>query len=224
MVVAAIAKRFFGSVNDRRIKKLQPQVDAINALEPEMEKLGDDELRGPHPDVPRRVRRRQKPRRPAGSGLRDGARGGQTFARPTTFRYAADRRDGSQRPCHFRDAYRRRQDAGRHAAGLSQRHRAKGRACRHRQRLPRLPRRRVDGPGLQIPRAERRRHRPRTRRHRAQGGLRCRRHLRHQQRIRLRLSARQHEILARPDGSAWTFLRHRRRSRLDPDRRGAHSR
>ena len=45
MVVAAIAKRFFGSVNDRRIKKLQPKVDAINALEPEMEKLSDDELR-----------------------------------------------------------------------------------------------------------------------------------------------------------------------------------
>ncbi len=45
MVVAAIAKRFFGSVNDRRIKKLQPKVDAINALEPELEKLSDDELR-----------------------------------------------------------------------------------------------------------------------------------------------------------------------------------
>ncbi len=45
MVVASIARRIFGSVNDRRIKKLQPQVDAINALEPELEKLSDEELR-----------------------------------------------------------------------------------------------------------------------------------------------------------------------------------
>ena len=33
-------------------------------------------------------------------------------------------------------------------------------------------------------------------------GLRRRRHLRHQQRIRLRLSARQHEVLDRDDGAA----------------------
>ena len=45
MVVAAIARRIFGSVNDRQIKKLQPKVDAINALEAEIEKLSDDELR-----------------------------------------------------------------------------------------------------------------------------------------------------------------------------------
>jgi len=45
MVVAAIARRIFGSVNDRRVKKLQPKVDAINALEDEIVKLSDDELR-----------------------------------------------------------------------------------------------------------------------------------------------------------------------------------
>ncbi len=45
MVVNAIARRFFGSANDRRVKKFQPQVDAINALEPELEKLSDDQLR-----------------------------------------------------------------------------------------------------------------------------------------------------------------------------------
>ena len=37
-----------------------------------------------------------------------------------------------------------------------------------------------------------------------------RHHLRHQQRIRLRLSARQHEVRARPDGPARPLLRHRR--------------
>ena len=35
----------FGSANDRRIRSYQPRVDAINALEKEIEKLSDDELR-----------------------------------------------------------------------------------------------------------------------------------------------------------------------------------
>ena len=45
MVVAAIAKRIFGSANDRAVKRYQPKVDAINALEPKFEKLTDDQLR-----------------------------------------------------------------------------------------------------------------------------------------------------------------------------------
>ena len=35
----------FGSSNARYIKKLQPRVDAINALEPEMQKLTDEQLK-----------------------------------------------------------------------------------------------------------------------------------------------------------------------------------
>ena len=53
--------------------------------------------------------------------------------------------------------------------------------------------------------------------------LSCRHHLRHQQRVRLRLSARQHEVRARADGAAPVQFRHRRRGRFDPDRRGAHA-
>ena len=56
-----------------------------------------------------------------------------------------------------------------------------------------------------------------------QARLRLRHHLRHQQRVRLRLPARQHEVRARGDGAARPPLRHRRRGRLDPDRRGAHA-
>ncbi len=41
----AIAKKIFGSVNDRRLKGYQPKVQAINALEPELAKLSDDELK-----------------------------------------------------------------------------------------------------------------------------------------------------------------------------------
>jgi preprotein translocase subunit SecA len=42
----SIAKMIFGSSNERRLKTYKPQVAAINALEPEMAALSDDELRG----------------------------------------------------------------------------------------------------------------------------------------------------------------------------------
>ena len=45
MVLQALAKAIFGSANDRQVKRYQPRVDAINALEPELAKLTDDELR-----------------------------------------------------------------------------------------------------------------------------------------------------------------------------------
>ncbi|WP_142849307.1 preprotein translocase subunit SecA [Telmatospirillum sp. J64-1] len=41
----AIARRLFGTANDRFLKTLRKDVEAINALEPEWEKLSDDELR-----------------------------------------------------------------------------------------------------------------------------------------------------------------------------------
>jgi preprotein translocase subunit SecA len=41
----AVARKIFGSANDRRVKGYMPRVQAINALEPELEKLSDDELR-----------------------------------------------------------------------------------------------------------------------------------------------------------------------------------
>ena len=48
-----------------------------------------------------------------------------------------------------------------------------------------------------------------------------RHHLRHQQRVRLRLPARQHGVLAGAAGPAGARLRHHRRGGLDPHRRGA---
>src|SRR5437763_665826 len=43
-MIGALARKFFGSANDRRIRAYQPRVDAINALEAEYEKLSDEEL------------------------------------------------------------------------------------------------------------------------------------------------------------------------------------
>src|SRR5438105_85023 len=44
-MIGALARKFFGSANDRRIKGYQPRVDAINALEPEVSKLSDEALK-----------------------------------------------------------------------------------------------------------------------------------------------------------------------------------
>src|SRR5450631_1706150 len=41
----SLAKKFFGSSNDRRLKTYRPKVDAINRLEPEVAQLSDDALR-----------------------------------------------------------------------------------------------------------------------------------------------------------------------------------
>lgn len=43
--LGALARKMFGSANDRHVKSFQPRVDAINALEPEMEALSDEQLR-----------------------------------------------------------------------------------------------------------------------------------------------------------------------------------
>lgn len=45
MALAGLAKRLFGSQNDRHVKKYQSRVNKINALEPEISALSDDELR-----------------------------------------------------------------------------------------------------------------------------------------------------------------------------------
>jgi preprotein translocase subunit SecA len=44
-MLGALAKKIFGSANDRRLKTYAPKVKAINALEPEIEALSDEALR-----------------------------------------------------------------------------------------------------------------------------------------------------------------------------------
>ena len=41
----ALARRLFGSANDRYIKSLGPLVEQINEIEPELEELSDEALR-----------------------------------------------------------------------------------------------------------------------------------------------------------------------------------
>src|SRR5689334_4007762 len=44
-MIGALARKFFGSANDRRIKGYQGRIDAINALESELEALTDEQLK-----------------------------------------------------------------------------------------------------------------------------------------------------------------------------------
>ncbi|MGA8540590.1 MAG: preprotein translocase subunit SecA, partial [Terriglobales bacterium] len=50
--------RLFGSNNERQIKRLMPRVRAINALEPEMQKLSDDQLRAKTEEFRARIQER----------------------------------------------------------------------------------------------------------------------------------------------------------------------
>src|SRR5512133_2303375 len=54
-MIGALARKFFGSANDRRVKGYQARVNAINALEPEVAALTDDELRARTADFRARV-------------------------------------------------------------------------------------------------------------------------------------------------------------------------
>ncbi len=46
-VVDSVIARFIGTKHERDVKKLQPNVAAINALEPEIKALSDEDLKLP---------------------------------------------------------------------------------------------------------------------------------------------------------------------------------
>ncbi len=107
-----------------------------------------------------------------------------------------------------------------------------GRPRRHGERLPGPPRHGVDGPAVHGPGHDRRQHPKRHGVGRAAEVLRLRHHLRHEQRVRLRLPARQHApggprrralSQAPAAGPGQAALRDHRRSRQHPDRRSPHA-
>jgi len=57
-LINTLLGKIFGTKNEREIKRLRPRVEAINALEPEMRKLSDDELRGKTAEFRARIQER----------------------------------------------------------------------------------------------------------------------------------------------------------------------
>ena len=54
-MIGAVARKLFGSANERRIRSYQPRVQEINALEKELEALSDEALRARTEDFKKRV-------------------------------------------------------------------------------------------------------------------------------------------------------------------------
>jgi preprotein translocase subunit SecA len=59
-LINTLLGKVFGTRNEREIKRLQPRVSAINALEPEMQKLSDEELRAKTDEFRARIQERLK--------------------------------------------------------------------------------------------------------------------------------------------------------------------
>ena len=60
-MINTLLGKIFGTKNEREIKRLQPRVEAINALEAEMRKLSDDELRAKTAEFRARIQERMGP-------------------------------------------------------------------------------------------------------------------------------------------------------------------
>jgi preprotein translocase subunit SecA len=54
-LIQSLAAKIFGTRNEREIKRLMPRVEAMNVLEPEMQKLSDEQLRAKTDEFRRRV-------------------------------------------------------------------------------------------------------------------------------------------------------------------------
>ena len=66
-----LGRMVFGSANDRRLKRYQPMVEAINALEPEYAALSDSELKAKTDAFRQKIADGTDARRPPAAGLRN---------------------------------------------------------------------------------------------------------------------------------------------------------
>ena len=57
-MINTLVAKVFGTKNEREVKRLLPQVEAINALEPAMQKLSDAELRAKTDEFRQRIQER----------------------------------------------------------------------------------------------------------------------------------------------------------------------
>ena len=57
-MINTLLGKIFGTKNEREVKRLQPRVEAINALEPQIQKFSDDQLRGKTAEFRARIQER----------------------------------------------------------------------------------------------------------------------------------------------------------------------
>ncbi len=94
-MIGALARKFFGSANDRRVKGYQSRVNAINALEPELAALSDEALKARTAEFRQQLadgKTLDDILVPAFATVREAR---QAHPRPAPFRRPADRRHGA---------------------------------------------------------------------------------------------------------------------------------
>ena len=209
-LINGVVARFIGTKHERDVKAIQPMVAEINELEPEMKNLSDAEItertsvlkaevqarlegfERDDPDYKEKLQEAVEPALiPAFALVREAGRrtlgmrhfdvqliGGIVLHQGKIAEMKTG--EGNTLRCH--------------ATRLSECADRTRRSYRDRKRLSGAARRGVDGADLQDAGDDRRRDRSRSGRRAAARRLRCGHYFRHQQRIRLRLSARQHEV------------------------------
>ena len=110
--LGGIAKKVFGTANDRKVKSTQKTVDRINALEPEFAALSDADILARTETLKARARGGRDAGRPAARGLRQLPGGRAPRPRASGLRRAAHGRDIPARGQHLGDEDRRGQDPG----------------------------------------------------------------------------------------------------------------
>jgi preprotein translocase subunit SecA len=60
IMLVKLLTKVFGSRNDRTLRRMRKSVELINQMEPDMEKLSDDELKEPRPMSSARAWKRVK--------------------------------------------------------------------------------------------------------------------------------------------------------------------
>jgi preprotein translocase subunit SecA len=151
-MISNILTRIFGSRNERLLKQYAQALQKINALEPDIAKLSDADLRAKTDELKARVSN--------GEALDDVLPEAFAVVREAGKRTLAMRHFDVQliggMALHYGKIAEMRTGEGKTLvatlARVPQRARRQGRAHRHGQRLPRPARRRLDGAHLQVPR------------------------------------------------------------------------
>ncbi len=144
-----VAKKIFGTKNARVIKSMRPIVARIGDLESGLQTKSDAELQATTPELKRRLEKGESLDSILPEAFAVCREAGAACWACGTSTCSSSACHGAGRGRHRRDGDRRRQDAGRDAAGLSQRPDGRRHPRHHRQRLPGAPRLRMDVADLQ---------------------------------------------------------------------------
>jgi preprotein translocase subunit SecA len=125
-LLESLIKKIFGDPSEKELKNARPVVEKINSLEPAMEKLSSANLQAKTQEFKLRLQKGGDAGRYPAGGFCRCAGSLPPCDGDAAFRCAAHRRHCPASWKNRRDAYGRRQNSGRNAAGISERLTGKG--------------------------------------------------------------------------------------------------